>query len=36
MKKFVLLAIGALLSGNALYAQGTVGDYQRAFSYGII
>ncbi|WP_321438302.1 DPP IV N-terminal domain-containing protein [uncultured Bacteroides sp.] len=32
MKKFVLLAIGALLSGNALYAQGTVGDYQRAFS----
>ena len=32
MKKLLLLAIGALLSGNALYAQGTVGDYQRAFS----
>ena len=32
MKKLFLLAIGALLSGSALYAQGTTEDYQRAFS----
>lgn len=32
MKRIYLLAIGALLSGNALYAQGTLNDYQRAFS----
>ncbi len=32
MKRIYLLAIGALLLGNALYAQGTLNDYQRAFS----
>ncbi len=32
MKRIYLLAIGALLSGSALYAQGTLNDYQRAFS----
>lgn len=32
MKRLFLLVLGTLLTGNVLYAQGTPGDYQRAFS----